>query len=117
VTARRPVPPDAPSLFVVDPRSGRAAAALERGLKVLREGDALEPTDVFVVALLRSEVQAFDRDARRPDVSAFALTAAGDRIIDHYNALRGNAPLTANTDEVNDLVSLLSASTVDGPAP
>lgn len=111
MSTRRPAPVDATPLFVVDPRTGRAAAALERGLKVLRDGDALEPTDGFVVALLRSEVQAFDRDARRPDVSAFALTAAGDRIIDHYNALRGNAPLAA-TDDVTDLVAILSAATV-----
>jgi hypothetical protein len=105
----------APALFG-EPRTGRARAALERSLRVLRGVDALTPEDQLPVAVLRTMVETFDRDARRHDVSVFALAQAAREIVAEYNSLRGNAPLLPPAgDDVDDLVAALSTPASDTP--
>lgn len=101
-------------LFDTDPRSGRVRAALERGLRTLRDGGALEPTDAPRIAVLRTLADVYDRDARRRDVSAFAMATAARAVTDLYNALSGNAPI-ATTDDLDDLVTALSTPDRDTP--
>lgn len=101
-----------------EPATGRVRAGLERSLRVLRDGGALDPTDRVRVAVLRTLVDKYDHDARRADVSAFAMANAARAITDLFNALAGNAglmPSTGDGDDVDALVASLSTPYRDAP--
>lgn len=99
--------PPQDALFDPEPRTGRVRAALERSLKELRTVGALERVDAVRVAALRSLVESYDRDARRRDVSAFAMANAARAITDLFNSLSGHAAVAGGAS-FDELVAALS---------